>query len=193
MKRLETHPLPPGTHPTRPKFAYTRAAMDDPATTVMTDLAHHHAITTQRDETLFAAERLMRSAGVRLLLVVDRAGAVTGLLTYRDIAGQRATAAAARERVGHGELAVSSVMTPLEEIEALDYAAVRKARVLDLAKLMHERGRQHALATETDSSGGVTVRGIFSITQVGRQLGINIESNGHAQSFSEIERLIAAE
>ncbi|MGH8274989.1 MAG: CBS domain-containing protein [Gammaproteobacteria bacterium] len=192
MKRLETHPLPAGTRPARPEFIYTRATMDDPATAVMTDLAHHHAITTQRDETLAAAERLMRSAGVRLLLVVDREGAVIGLLTYRDIVGQRATAAAASERVGHGELAVSSVMTPLEEIEALDYATVKKVRVLDLAKLMHERGRQHALAIETDPSGGVTVRGIFSITQVGRQLGINIEADGLAQSFSEIERLIAA-
>ncbi|MGH7058733.1 MAG: CBS domain-containing protein [Acetobacteraceae bacterium] len=192
MKRLETHPLPPGTRPARPEFAYERASMDGPATAVMTDLARQRAITTQHGETLATAERLMRSAGVRLLLVVDREGAVIGLLTYRDIIGQRATAEAVREGVAHRELAVSAVMTPLEEIEALDYAAVKKARVLDLVKVMHERGRQHALATETDPSGGVTVRGIFSITQIGRQLGIHIEADGRAQSFSEIERLIAA-
>jgi hypothetical protein len=82
-------------------------------------------------------------------------------------------------------------MTPAAAVEALDYRAVTHARVRDLIALMYERGRQHALVTETDDSDRPVVRGIFSITQIGRQLGVPIEANERAQSFAEIEHLIA--
>jgi CBS domain-containing protein len=166
--------------------------MEEPATTVMTDLARQRAITVRPEESLENAERLMISASVRLLLVVDRAGAIIGVLSYRDIVGQRATATAVREGVEHDALPISEIMTTLSEVEALDYAAVNKASVLELVRLMRERGRQHALVIETDAAGTVIVRGIFSITQIGQQLGVNIESGERVQSFSEIERLIAA-
>ncbi|MGH8161661.1 MAG: CBS domain-containing protein [Gammaproteobacteria bacterium] len=192
MTRLTTHPLPAGAKPAQPEYVYARATMEDPATAVMTDLARHRAVIAHPGEALEHAERRMISVGVRLLLVVDREGSVVGVLSHRDIVGQKATAEAVREGVSHQALAVSAVMTPLAEVEALDYAAVKKASVLDLVRLMHERGRQHALATETDAEGKMVVRGIFSITQIGRQLGITIEAGERVQSFSEIEHLIAA-
>lgn len=191
MTDLAIHRLPPGTPPAEPEFPYPSATMDDPALAVMTDLTRRRAITCRGDETLRAAERLMISAGVRLLLVVDGKGALVGLLSYRDIIGERATAAAAREGLRHDELGVSAVMTPAAEVETLDYAAVAHARVRDVVRLMHERGRQHALVTETLGKDRVRVRGIFSITQIGRQLGIRIEASGLVQSFAELERLIA--
>lgn len=171
MTRLTTHSLPAGTQLVQPDYVHAPATMDDPATAVMTDLTRHRAIIAQPGETLDDAERRMISVGVRLLLVLDRDGAVTGVLSHRDIVGQKATAEAVREGVGHKTLAVSAVMTPLAEVEALDYAAVKKASVLELVKLMRERGRQHALVTESDAAGKVVVRGIFSITQIGQQLG----------------------
>lgn len=175
-----------------PEFAYKRITMDDPATTAMTDFAHHRAISATPDTTLAAASALMKSAGVRLLLVMNKEGSVEGVLSYRDIVGQKATAAAVREDIAHEKLAISQVMTALPDVEALDYADVGKANVLELVTLMQKSGRQHALVTETDKKGKVRVRGMFSITQIGRQLGIHIEAGERAQSFSEIERLIAA-
>ncbi len=192
MTRLTTHPLPAGVKPAQPEYAYARATMEDPATAVMTDLTCHRAVIANPGENLEHAERRMISLGVRLLLVLDREGAVIGVLSYRDIVGQKATAEAVREGVRRQELAVSAVMTPLAEVEALDYATVKKASVLDLVRLMHERGRQHALVTEANAGGKAVVRGIFSITQIGRQLGVTIEAGERAQSFSEIEQLIAA-
>lgn len=191
MDRLATHPLPAGVRPAEPDHAYASATLEDAATAVMTDLRRRRAVTIGGAESIAAAERLMIHAGVRLLLVVDAAGAIAGVVTHRDLTGQAALAAAARERVAHRELAVSQVMTPAAEVEALDYTAVAAAKVRELVQLMRERGRQHALVTETDAAGRPIVRGIFSITQIGRQLGVTIEASGRMQSFAEIEHLIA--
>jgi CBS domain-containing protein len=192
MTRLTTHFLGAGTRPAVPEFAYKRITMEDPATAAMTDFSRHKAITAVPNTTLSTATALMKSVGVRLLLVVNGEGGVEGVLSYRDIIGQKATAAAVRESVPHNKLVISEVMTALPNVEALDYSEVGKANVLELVTLMRERGRQHALVTETDKKGNVSVRGMFSITRIGRQLGIHIEAGERAQSFSEIEQLIAA-
>ncbi|HEX5420568.1 MAG TPA: CBS domain-containing protein [Gammaproteobacteria bacterium] len=167
--------------------------MEHSALAVMTDLTQRLAITSRSDESVRDAEHLMRSAGVRLLFVVDNDGAVIGLVSYRDLIGERALTAAARDGVKRSELALAAVMTPADDVEALDYKAVAKAQVRDVVQLLRERGRQHALVTENSEGSSVRVRGIFSITQIGRQLGIRIEASGLVQSFAEIERLISAD
>ncbi|MDN5864784.1 MAG: CBS domain-containing protein [Gammaproteobacteria bacterium] len=191
MTRLSTHPLPAGTKPARSGHAYAPATMEDPATAVMTDLTSHRAVTVKPAETLGSAERIMISARVRLLLVVDTQGSVIGVVSYRDLVGQKATAAAVREKVGHDSLPVSEVMTPLPEVEAVALSEVKKAAVEDIVNFLHARGRQHTLVTETNEGGETVVRGIFSITEIGAHLGINVEAGERAQSFSEVEKLLA--
>lgn len=198
MTRLVTHPLPAGTRPAQREFSRVRATMDDLATTVMTDFTRRRAITAPGEATLKEAENRMISAGVRMLIVVNDKGTIIGLLTYRDIVGQKATAAAVREGTRHKELTVSAVMTPLGEIETLHFVDVDKANIRELVEHMHKSGRQHALVTETDKAGilepgMVRVRGMFSIVRIGRQLGISLEAGAHARSFSEIERMLAHE
>lgn len=177
----------------RPETAYAKCSLEDAATTVMTDLHRHRAITVSPYETLEFAEKLMIGAGVRLLLVVDRAGLLAGVITYRDLHGEDALTAAARERVAHNALTVAQVMTPAAKIETTSYSTLKHAQVRDIVELLRQHGRQHTLVTEADERGQVTVRGIFSLTQIGHQLGVTIDASGRAQSFAEIEHLIATE
>lgn len=171
-----------------------RVDLDDPALAVMTDLLVRPAITIKGDDSLPYAEKLMSSAGVRLLLVVDGRQELEGLMTYRDLRGERAMAAAAKDKISHDRLSVTQVMTRAPQIETVSLNAVEHARVRDIVELLREHGRQHMLVTEQGNrSGAVAVRGIFSITQIGRLLGLSISANERAQSFAEIEQLIAAE
>lgn len=191
MEKLTPHRLDDSVRPARQEDAYERVALDSPALAVMTDLRHHRAITIRPADTLGLAERVMIAAGVRLLLVLDATGALAGVTTYRDLRGERALAAAARERTAHDALPIAEVMTPVAQVEALDMATVARARVRDIVALLHEHGRQHTLVIETGNDGKAIVRGIFSVTQIGRQLGLTIQANERAQSFAEIEHLIA--
>lgn len=175
----------------RQEDAYGRVELDSPALAVMTDLRHHRAITIRPQDRLELAERVMIAAGVRLLLVLDGAGAFAGVVTYRDLRGEAALAAAARERMAHDAVPVAEVMTPARRVEALDFDAVARARVRDVVALLRERGRQHTLVTAAGEDDTTVVRGIFSVTQIGRQLGLAIQASERAQSFAEIEQLIA--
>ncbi len=177
-----------------PEHNLERVNLDDPAQAVMTDLLLRPAITIKGDDSLPFAEKLMFSAGVRLLLVVNGQQKLEGLLTYRDLHGERAMTAAAQEKISHDKLSVAQVMTMASHIETVSLNAVEHALVRDIVELLREHGRQHMLVTETGSPNGtVTVRGIFSITQIGRQLGLRISASERVQSFAEIEKLIAAE
>ena len=192
MERLQIHTLPTETRITRPAAHYPRIGLDDPALAAMTDLHHEHPITIHPQENLATAEKLMVAAGVRLLLVVRDSDKLAGLVTYRDIIGEKAMTIAAAMRTPHDALSVGEIMTPASEVEALERGAVEHVRVRDLVTLMRERRRQHALVIETAvTDGSPWLCGIFSITRIGAQLGLKIEASGQVQSFADIERLIA--
>jgi hypothetical protein len=52
-------------------------------------------------------------------------------------------------------------------------------------------GRQHALVVESDGRSRQIVRGLFSATQIARQLGATIQTSEIARTFSEIEALLS--
>jgi len=84
---------------------------------------------------------------------------------------------------------VADVMTPAEQVEVIDYADVAPARVGHVLETLRRAGRQHALVVEHD--GRTMVRGIFSISQIARQLGVAVEPGAEvARTFSEIESAI---
>jgi hypothetical protein len=85
------------------------------------------------------------------------------------------------------------VMTATGDIQPLDLRQVEHATVRDIAAHLVDTRRQHALVIETAASGGrYTACGIFSATQIGRQLGHEIDvEDGRVQSFSALKKLIA--
>ena len=168
------------------------ATMDDPAISVMTDLRQVRAVTVNPDAGIDFALDLMKHAGVRMLVVVDDQQGLLGLVTARDITGEKPMEVMTRERLTRRELRVAQVMTPRSQIDPFNIRDVEHATVRDVVLKMRHVGRQHALVIERqDDDGDYLVRGIFSITQIGRQLGVEISTAGHVQTFADFERLIA--
>ena len=65
--------------------AARQVTLDSPAIEVMTDLKRVRPVTANPDESLVAAEERMIRRGVRLLLVLDPAGTLMGILTAMKI------------------------------------------------------------------------------------------------------------
>jgi hypothetical protein len=55
-----------------------------------------------------------------------------------------------------------------------------------------DAGRQHTLVIENDVDGKPVVCGIFSLTQIEKQLGVTIQSTEVAKTFTEIEAALIA-
>jgi len=88
-------------------------------------------------------------------------------------------------------LLVRDVMTPQRQLEALRLEEVRTSRVGHVVATLRRAGRQHTLVVEQDSNGRQVVRGLFSATQIARQLGVTIQTDEVARTFYEIEAQLA--
>jgi CBS domain-containing protein len=180
-------PLPNSAAPVR---------LDSPATTVMTDLRSVSAVTIDRNATIASANQLMISRSVRALFVVDDARQVLGIITSTDILGERPIQFARARDMHYDDVVVGDIMTPAERLEVLDLQDVLRARVGDVVDTLRLAGRQHALVNEAIagvSAGQRTVRGIFSLAQIARQLGLPTQQvHDIARTFAEIEAAIAS-
>ena len=167
-----------------------RVSAESPATHVMTDLTLTAPATIRPQAPLAAANQFMIARGVRLLLVTDDQENVLGVITATDILSERPVRVATERGLRRDELAVADVMTPAEQVEVVPYADVAGARVGHALETLRRAGRQHALVVEAEG-GRTLVRGIFSVSQIARQLGIALGGEAEvARTFSEIESAI---
>lgn len=173
--------------------AERRVRLDSPALEVMTDLRQVPAATVDAGMSQDEAHRAMQARGVRLLLVTDAARGVIGLVTAADFLGERPLRVAQERGLRVGELSVAQVMTPLAAMEAVRLEDVLRAEVGHVIATLRRSGRQHALVIETAAAGRARIRGIFSMTQIARQLGESLPAATEvARNFAEIEAALAA-
>ena len=165
--------------------------LDSPATQVMTDLTHVTAVVIDPQATMEAAHEMMQQRGVRMLLALDADGTLAGLITANDILGEKPMNLVNQRRIRHSEILVADVMTPMARLDAFEWKAVQSARVGNVVARLQQARRQHALVTQT-ANGQIEVRGIFSLSQIARQLGIALQLPEGANSFAEIEAALAA-
>ena len=176
-----------------------RVTSESPAMQVMTDLARVSPATIRPQAPVTGANQFMITRGVRLLLVVDEQhDTILGVITASDILGERLMQVAMSRGLSRGELTVADVMTPAAQVEVVALADVQGARVGHVLETLRRAGRQHALVVDYDllPPAGVLerptqrtmVRGIFSISQIARQLGVALPAGAEvARTFSEIE------
>jgi CBS domain containing-hemolysin-like protein len=159
-------------HPTTPPEL---VKLDSPAAAVMTNFKAVHPITTRPEIPIDVALNKMKTSGIRLLFVMNEADQVIGLVTAKDIMGERPIQITQQMRVPRAEITVAAVMTPQPDICALDAQVVRDARVGDIVETLRAQERQHALVVETDkATQSQRVIGMFSTSQISKLLGHNV-------------------
>lgn len=187
--------LPCQTGYSRPFFHIQNPAKaSSSALEVMTDLRFIAAGTVSADLGLETATQKMIARGVRSLLVIDINEDVIGIITSHDVEGARPAAAMQDRGIGRGQVLVRDIMTGAEDIEVLRLNDVLHARVGDIVATLKHSGRQHALVMEEESfSGKQLICGIFSASQIARQLGAGNEKHVLADTFADIDRAVSAQ
>lgn len=160
--------------------------LDSPAIDVMTDLSKVSAETVSANLSAADAEEKMIASGVRLLFVTSPLNRVIGIVTAKDVGGERIMQFVTDSNTPRQEVIVRDIMTPRHKIEVLEMGDVATARVGDLVATLKRMGRQHALVIDRNARGTQTIRGVLSASQIGRQLGQAIETTDFAGSFAEL-------
>lgn len=167
-----------------------RVGLENPALDVMTDFRRLTAFIATPGDTIKQAEERMLRRKVRLLFVMDGEDRVAGLVTSTDIHGEKPMQVVQSRGIRRDEVLVGDIMTPVERLEAVDFDDIAHARVGHVLETLKSRGRQHALVIE-NTNGQHLVRGLLSLSQLCKQLGVTIETTEVAHSFIEIEQHLA--
>lgn len=158
-----------------------------PAIEVMTDLRFVPAATIGSKVPLPDATQNMIQRGVRSLFVVDDDNAMLGLLCADQILGEAPVKMAMERGTKPADLTARDLMVAADRVEAVDIKDVMRSDVGRIAATLKRSGRHHLVVVERDASGKVSVCGLFSATQLARQLGIAMPSGTIAQTFADIE------
>jgi CBS domain-containing protein len=184
---LKPQPLSQGARVAAPEGP-ERVTLDDPAFAVMTDLRNVPAATTTPGESIGRAHQQMIQRGVRLLFVIDGAGALDGVITATDLLGEKPMRFIQSRGVSHTDITVADIMTPASMLEALPMQDVAQMRVGHIVATHKAVRRQHIMVAE---DGGRRVRGLFSAAQVARQLGLELQTMEVAQTFADVEAALS--
>jgi len=190
---LPFYPLEAGASYMRPRQDLPQGVTEDsPAVDVMTDLSKVTAYTVELTTPLDKALEVMMKRGVRLLLVRDSDAAVRGLITSRDIQGEKPEKILQKSYLTREELLVRDIMTLKHRLEVLRMEDMLRARVGDIIATLKTCGRQHAMVVDIDpATTRQAVRGLFSLSQIGIQMGLEIDPASAPTTAEELEQALA--
>ncbi len=164
----------------------THVELHDPATSVMTDFAIVTVYTISAMETIEAARARMIHHAVRLLLVIDDMNTILGLVTATDLTSEKPMQIIQAQGIRHNDVLVKDIMTPREKLQVLGIDDVGRACVGDIVATLQAHTRQHALVVDRHMDRSQVVRGMFSATQISRQLGMSVSTIGPLSTFAEL-------
>jgi CBS-domain-containing membrane protein len=165
--------------------------LSDPAISVMTDLSKVSVVSVRAKTSMDRANAKMIRYGVRTLLVLDDIDQVTGLLTASDVLGEKPMRFLQNMGGTHADIMVRDIMTSLRELEVLKIEDVQNSQVGHIVASLKKSHRQHVLVVAESADGKQAVCGLFSLTQIARQLGAQVHNFELAHTFAEIEAVIA--
>jgi CBS-domain-containing membrane protein len=160
--------------------------VNDSAINVMTDLSKVSMVVARPSATMDSANAKMIRYGVRMLLVLDSNDHIAGLLTATDILGEKPMRFLQNMGGTHADIMVRDLMTPQRELEVMKIEDVRNSNVGQIIATLKKVGRQHGLVVAQGVDGKQTVCGIFSITQIARQLRVEL-----TEMFADVEAVVS--
>ncbi len=188
--KVRTHKI--SRNATLSASGYNMVGAESPAIEAMTDFLRVNVVHIESAASIVEANARMISRGVRLLIVSSADDQVEGLITARDILGEKPLQVAQARGCKRSELLVADLMTPVASVDTLYLNEVMNARVIDILNALKQLGRQHIMVEDVDPANGLPrVRGLFSATHIGRLLGVPVLGFELASTFAEIEAALA--
>jgi CBS-domain-containing membrane protein len=153
----------------RPQDPPELVHLHDSAMQVFTDFMSVYPVTVMTDTSIDHALEIMKRRRVRLLIVVNQQHRVIGLVSADQIMGDGPVRLAEGYRMDHSQIRVAMLMQPQKAIRVLELGHLRDARVGHIVATLHDLEQKYILVVDDGA-----VCGLFSASQISRQLGRNI-------------------
>lgn len=171
----------------------TNVSLQDPASVVMTDFNLVTPYSIEPTASIDAINEKMIACGVRLLFVTDNQNALLGLVTATDVLGEKPVQYMKEHGGKRQDILAQDLMTMHDKLDVLQMSDVESACVGDIIETAKVFGRHHILVVEKNhTEAGESVRGLFSTTQISRQLGAGLDIAERANTFAELGKAIAS-
>lgn len=168
------------------------AHLDDPALDFVVDFQTNYAFTIKPSAPVTHALIEMEVLGVHLLLVVDHQDKVVGIISSEHILGEKTIKLIHEKRILRHEVEVQMVMRPQADVIALDYVSLKHAKVGHVINTMRDARQHYALVVELDSEHKQTVRGMFSLSLLSKQLNSDYISDvSEARTIAELTQKLS--
>lgn len=161
------------------------AHLNEPALHVMTDFTKTRPYTISADGTIEEALTEMKVCGVRLLLVIDKDRHLLGLISSEDLLGEKPLKVMKDRAIRRTDIRINMLMTQQGYLEVLDIAKLQHAKVGHVVETLLHLQQHYVLVVETVGEKQ-RVRGLFSASQINRQVGKDVLS-GLAEAHSRAE------
>lgn len=174
---LRSHKLPELVH------------LDDPALAVMTDFSQMPPRTVGPNEAIDDALNTMKVYGVHLLLVSNENNNIIGVVGSEDLLGELPIKISQERRIRRAHILIKMVMTPLDKICAFDMHVLEHAKVGNIIVTLKNLCTHYALIINDQNQSRQTLRGIFTTSQISKQLHMDIsDATAKAKSISELQK-----
>lgn len=180
MKNLTFHKLDTTDHLVYPED-YEDLNLSSSALEIFTDYSRNRPSVIDYSTSADEAERLMKTAHVKLKLVIDQDNELIGVISFADLSMQRIMPLVSQGAV-RGDIRVKDLMTPKWSLQTLDYGELSEARIGDVVETLQKNGVQHCLVVDRATHA---IRGLISASDMAQKLHLHIAIT-KAPSFADI-------
>ena len=182
MKNMTLYPMAEISElawPKQPKAL----SLDTPAEVFFTDFETVQPRIIEATTSALDAKKVMMKTHIRLLFVVNDADHFVGVITADDLIERKIV-----QQVSLGfrreDIEVTDLMTPKRQLFALDIAAVQRATINDVIRVLKDSHQQHCLVIDSEEP---KIRGIFSTTDISRKLNLHIDTENRSDFYKVFE------
>lgn len=135
----------------------------------MTDFRELHPITIAETTAIDEALEHMKHAGVRSAFATQDQR-ITGLVTAYDIAGEKPVQQMLSVASSRRDVLVREIMQRIEDWQVVDFGALERTTVADVARLFDRTHLTHITVFEPGENGEPRLRGLLSAARLSRLL-----------------------
>ncbi|KTD17379.1 CBS domain-containing protein [Legionella jordanis] len=157
--------------------------LDSPALQIFTDFKKHEPLGIEESTNVVEAEDMMKKTHVKLNLVFNE-NEFVGTLAYSDLIGEKMMSLS--HHTPRNQITVGDVMTRKNQLKAIRFSDLKRARVRDVVETLKNEGKQHFLVLD-DTSG--SIRGVISSSDIARRLHVPLDIN-KVSTFMDIYKAL---